>query len=1054
MRFILLAFLFIFLNLTILPDEKVTQIRTLQTHGLDLVEKEYRLSSEIYNADKDGQIWIEAEASYLLSFYPNGNTTSNEKYSGGKGIIDVMSASYQVRLNNSNKSYDIWVRLYYSKPGEYILNSFVDGDVLNTKSLKITITEKNLNKWAWVKINSITSVEEYRKISISSKSQLVLLDKILVTPSEKVNTKLISETSQGGDPVKTEAENGEWLSEKFKPAGVTLWKSVVIKARNEDARLFKVYFRTKSKDWTIINQDHSLGIKANDINGDYIQFKIKFSKKDNSSTFFEKIDLTYDVNSSVLKSLQNSNSEIQTSFIDGKIYSLVNKVTGKSYIPLDRGVMPFLLYTKGEDGDLIEIDENDFYPSKPEIIDLKNGKYALKISFKGETSGLKVDYKLTVETNSDLIHAELIVKGKGNVTVAGVDFPRMRNMMLSPSWESDHVIFPLSGGLKIDAPAAGAYLSGIYPEECSLPWLDIVGENGGMFFYYPDYQETKKPVSLKVYHNISMDGVHVAFFHNIEDASKIQLNTVMVLHDKSWHAGAEKYKVITENENKKENKLSSNIKSYGLLSSPFDNTPADYNAEQEILLKFLNVNHSIPTMNSEKIVNLTNKKEILNLSRMVSLSDLNIPKNSSDVLMLDNFGDNAEIFQYCFPERKLMGKVFDTMSLKEIQAYYKKNWVYNRILPVFGYEGREVALLQSRINPFIDTTNLKAKFLDDLGLESYQTEELMIKRYDYSDADKKIICLLYYHNGKSKSVSLMLNNIGKINNIYHTAIGIPFEEVPFQYADNKLKFEVPNSTQPYGALLLSLGGTGKEMLHGQITQDRLTPKENQVSLSLINFSNSLARVKLTLKEKNNEEELKINLPELIELKAGEVKNIACAISNFSELQLSHEIEVNVNNLVTNQILVLSTCVVPNVLNSSFSKNSGKNADYWSPIMSYDNYTGNNKKGSILFEGNSSPLKSILFLKSNTSYQLKYFFNVSGKERSLDFNLYYLSSVGGKNAWQKFNLKGKKSNEFDFWQNESLEFKTPEDLQSCYIEVTSAVSTGKIWFDDLSITEKQ
>jgi hypothetical protein len=383
MRHISLSFLFMFFLMMVSADEKVNQIRTLQTHGLDLVEKEYRLSSEIYNADKEGQIWLEAEASYLLSFYPNGNSIKNEKCSGGSGIIDVMSASYQIKLNQSIKNYEVWVRVHYLKTGEYVINSFVDGNVLNAKSTKVVVAEKDVNRWLWLKINTIASVEEYRKLTISAKGQSVLLDKVLVAPGEKINSKLILEAGLGSEPIKSEAEYGEWLSEQFRPAGVRLWKSVKIKARNEDVRLFKVYFKTKSKDWTIVNKDLSLDLKADDINGDFIQFKIKFSKKDNVSTFFEKLELVYDVNLSVLKSVHNSNAEIQTSFINGKIYSIINKVTGKSYIPQDRGVMPFLLYSKNDDGELVEIDENDFYPSKPEIVDLKNGKYALKISYRG-----------------------------------------------------------------------------------------------------------------------------------------------------------------------------------------------------------------------------------------------------------------------------------------------------------------------------------------------------------------------------------------------------------------------------------------------------------------------------------------------------------------------------------------------------------------------------------------------------------------------------------------------------------------------------------------------
>lgn len=1052
MRQISLSLLLMCFLMMISADEKVNQIRTLQTHGLDFVEKEYRLSSEIYSADKEGQIWLEAEASYLLSFYPNGNTIKNEKCSGGSGIVDVMSASYKVKLNQSIKSYEVWARVHYLKTGEYVINSFVDGNVLNAKSTKVSIAEKDLNRWLWLKINAITSTEEYRKLTISAKGQSILLDKVLVAPGEKINTKLILEAGLGSEPVKTEAEYGEWLSEQFRPAGVRLWKSVKIKARNEDARLFKVYFRTKSKDWTILNKDHSLDLKADDISGDFIQFKIKFSKKDEVSSYFEKLELVYEVNLSVLKSVQNSNAEIQTSFINGKIYSIINKVTGKSYIPQDRGVMPFLLYSKNEDGELMEIDENDFYPSKPEIVDLKNGKFALKISYRGETTGLKVDYKLTVESNSDLINAELNIRGKGNVTIAGVDFPRLQNVVLSPTWESDHVIFPLSGGLKVDAPAAGAYLNNSYPEECSLPWLDIAGENGGIFLYYPDYHETKKSVSLKVYHNVTMDGIHMAFFHQVEDPSKIQLNSVMVLHDKNWHAGAEKYKSFVENAAKKNEKVASEVESYGLVLSPFEDAITEYSAEQNVLLKYLNVNHAIPTLNSEKIANLKDVKEQVKLSRLVSLSDLNIPKNSSDVYMLDSFGDNAEIFQFCYPDKKLMGKVYDSMTLKELQNYYKRNWIYNRVVPVFGNEGREMSLLQSRVKPFFDTLGQKSKFLDDLGLEGYQTEELMLKRYDYSDADKKVICILYYHDGNPKKVSLLLNNIGKINNIYHTSIGKPFEEILFQYVDNQLKFEVPSASQPFGALLLSLGGAGKEMLYGQAVQDKITPKVNQISVSLINFSNALARVKLTFKDKNSTEELKINMPELVELKAGEAKIVPCSITNFNDLQIAHEVEVIAVNLANNQSLSLNTFIVPNVLNSNFSLNNGKNADYWSSIMAFDSYTGNNKKGSILFDGKSNPFKSILFLKSNSSYQLNYFFNVSGKERGFEFNFYFLNSLGGKSAWQKVSLKGKKSNEFDFWQTESLEFKTPVDLQSCYIEIVSPSSIGKIWLDDLSIIE--
>ena len=902
MRFVIFAFLSIFMFTNVFGDEKINQIRTLQTHGLDFVEKEFRLSSEIFNADKDGQIWIEAEASYLLSFYPNGNIIKTENCSG-VGIVDVMSSSYQIKLDQKIKSYEVWVRIKYLKQGDCVINSFVDGDVLNVKGNKITVTEKEINKWVWVKINTVSSQEEFRKLTISGKGSIVLFDKILVSPSDKVNSKLILEASLGGEPIKSDSNYGEWISEKFKPAGVKLWKRVQIKARNNEEKYFKVYFKTRTKDWTVLNKDLSLDQEADYKNGDYIQFKIKFSKKEKDSPIFEKLELVYEENPFVLKSIQNINSDIQVSFINGKIYALTNKVTGKSYIPQDRGVMPFLLYSKGDDGDLVEIDENDFYPSKPEIVDLKNGYLVLKISFKGETSGLKVDYKMTVETNTDIIKSELSLKGKGNVVVAGVDFPRMQNLILSPNWESDHVIFPLSGGLKIDAPAAGAYLNGNYPEECSLPWLDIVGDNGGVFFYYPDYQETKKNVTLKVFHNISMDGIHMAFFHNIEDASKIQLNSVMSLHAKNWHAGADKYKMITEGLNKKnDTKLISDVDCYAQILSPFEDSITESSPEQKILLKYLNVSYLAPSTYADKILNLNNNKANVAVSRLVRLSDLNFQKNSNEIFMLDSFGDNAEVFQFCYPDKKLMGKVFENMSLKTLQEYYKKNWIFNRVIPVYGYEGREMSLLHARIKPFVDPSNQKSKFLDDLCLENYQSEELMLKRYDYNDGDKKIICLLYYHDGKPKNVSLLLNEVGKINNIYHTSIGKSFEEIPFQYVDNQLKFEIPNSDQPFGAILLSMGGAGKEMVYGQLVQDRLTPKLNNLSISLINFSNSLARVKLTLKDKNNNEVIKTVVPELVELKAGETKNIACAITNFNELNFSHDIEVTANNLANGQNL--------------------------------------------------------------------------------------------------------------------------------------------------------
>jgi len=94
----------------------------------------------------------------------------------------------------------------------------------------------------------------------------------------------------------------------------------------------------------------------------------------------------------------------------------------------------------------------------------------------------------------------------------------------------------------------------------------------------------------------------------------------------------------------------------------------------------------------------------------------------------------------------------------------------------------------------------------------------------------------------------------------------------------------------------------------------------------------------------------------------------------------------------------------------------------------------------------------LFLKSNSAYKLTYHFNVAIKERSLNFNIYFIDSVGGKKIWQKISLLGKKSNEFDFWQADNLEFKTPENLQSCFIEIVSPDSTGKIWLDDLNIVE--
>jgi hypothetical protein len=1052
MRSIFTAFIIIILTSSIFADEKTNQIRTLQTRGLDFVEKEYRLSSEIFNEDKDSQIWIEAEDSYLLSFFPNGNTFKNEKCSGGKGLIDFMSANYQIKLNKNYKSYEVWVRINYVNAGECNINSFIDGDVLNAKTQKISVTNKDINKWVWVKINTVNSIEEFRKLTLSAKGSIVILDKILVSPSDKVNNKLILEAGIGGTPIKTDSSYGEWLSEKFRPAGVRMWKKVVIKARNNEERFFKVYFKTKSKDWTVLNKDHSLDQEADYKNGDFIQFKIKFSKKDKEDPIFEKLDLVYDENPFVLKSIQNLNSEIQVSFINGKIYSLINKTTGKSYLPPDRGVMPFLLYSKNEDGDLVEIDENDFYPSKPEIIDLKNGIVILKISFKGETSGLKVDYKMSLEGNSDIIKSELSLKGKGNVTVAGVDFPRYQNLILSPSWETDNVIFPLSGGLKIEAPAAGAYLNANYPEECSLPWIDVVGENGGLFIYYPDYLETKKSVNFKVYSNVSMDGIQATIFNSVNDPSKIVLNSVIALHSNSWHEGAEKYKLLVEPK-KNDNKILNNMDTFAQILSPFTDTVSEITPEQKVLLKFLNVDFLSPASNADVIQNLKNSKDLVAVSRLVSLSDLSLQKKSNEVFMLDSFGDNSEIFQYCYPDKKMMSKVREVMNLAELQEYYKKNWVYNRVIPVFGYEGREASLLQERVKPFIDTKSQKSKFLDDLNLKNYQTEKLMLKRYDYADADKKLICLLYYHEGKSTEVSIVLNETSKINNIYHTSVGKTFEEIPFRYEENRLKFEIPNSNQPYGAILLSLGGAGKELVYGQIEQSRSTPKANNLNVSLINFANTSARVKLTLKDKTEGEEIKIALPDMIELKAGETKTISCSISNFNELNNFHEIEVTANNLVNGQNLILSTTIIPTILNGSFSLSSGKNANYWTPISAFDDYTGNNKKGSILFEGKASPLQSILFLKQNTNYKLTYHFNVAAKERSINFNIYQINSVGGKKNWEKISLVGKKSNEFDFWQTDTIEFKTPIDLQSCFIEIVSPDSIGKVWLDDLSITEK-
>jgi len=1051
MRTIFIIFFSILLTSSFYADEKINQIRTLQTRGLDYIEKEYRLSSEIFNEDKDGQIWIEAEESYLLNFFPNGNIIKNEKCSGGKGLIDVMSANYQIKLNKNIKTYEIWIRINYLSAGECNLNSFIDGDVLNAKIQKISVTSKELNKWVWVKINSITSAEEFRKLTLSAKGSVIILDKVLVSPSDKVNSKLILEASVGGNSVKSDSNYGEWLSEKFRPAGVKLWKRVIIKARNNEERFFKVYFKTKTKDWTVLNKDHSLDQEADYKNGDFIQFKITFSKKDKEDPIFEKIDLVYDENPFVLKSIQNVNSEIQVSFINGKIYSLINKTTGKSYFPADRGIMPFLLYTKNADGDLVEIDENDFYPSKPEIIDLKNGTVVLKIAFRGETSGLRVDYKMSLETNSDIIKSELSLKGKGNVTVAGVDFPRFQNLVLSPSWETDNVIFPLSGGLKIEAPAAGAYLNANYPEECSLPWLDIVGENGGIFIYYPDYLETKKSINFKIYPNVSMDGIQATIFNNVNDPSKILINSVFALHSNNWHEGAEKYKSLVGSK-KSDPKALIPPNTYAHILSPFNDIVQELTPEQSIQLKFLNSEYLSPTINADTLQSALNSKNLVNISRLVSLSDLSLLKKSNEIFMLDSFGDNAEIFQICYPDKKMMSKVWENMSIGELKNYYKMNWVYNRVIPIFGYEGREVSLLYDRVKPFIDLNSQKTKFLDDQNLKSYQTENLTVKRYDYSDADKKLICLLYYHDGKPKEVSLALNEISKINNIYHTSIGSSYEELPFRYEENRLKFTIPNASQPYGALLLSLGGTGKDLLFGQLEQDRRTSKQNSLNVSLINFANMSARLKFSIKDKTEGEAIKISLPETIELKAGEAKNLICSIENYTTLNRVHEIEITVNNLVNNQQLVLNTIIVPTVINGDFSLNSGKNANFWSPIGAFDDYTGNNKKGSILFEGKASPLLSILFLKSNTSYKINYHFNVAQKERSLNFNVYYIENFGGKKNWQKISLVGKKSNEFDFWQSDSLEFKTPENLQSCYIEIVSPDSLGKIWLDDLSIVE--
>ncbi len=161
-----------------------------------------------------------------------------------------------------------------------------------------------------------------------------------------------------------------------------------------------------------MNRSRTLDLDADYKNGDFIQFKIDFYKEGDQSTSFAGLEVEYETNPFVLKEAQSKSGKVSVSFINGKIYELLNKTTGKNYLPVDQGIMPFLIYIKDANGENIPIDENDFYPLKPELKVAKNGEQIFRIPYKGEKSNIRVDLQMTLNPNSDVIDSSIVRKSK------------------------------------------------------------------------------------------------------------------------------------------------------------------------------------------------------------------------------------------------------------------------------------------------------------------------------------------------------------------------------------------------------------------------------------------------------------------------------------------------------------------------------------------------------------------------------------------------------------------------------------------------------------------
>ncbi|PCJ63303.1 MAG: hypothetical protein COA79_00415 [Planctomycetota bacterium] len=1044
-RFLVIFIFVVFYIWPLSANEKKNIIKTLQTNGLDFVEKEYRISSSIHQGNAKNQVWIEAENSYLLSFYTNGDFKTLDNKT--KVIYDIMSASYQCALNiDKVKMYDVYARIFLNKPGSYSLNSFVDGDILNATTSNIEINAKNTGRWAWIKINKLESNYQYKKITISSKGKGVFLDKLLLIPSNKINKSQLTKIGVGESPQIKDADYGVWLSEKFRPAGVKKWNSVRIKARNEEPRLFRVYFKTRLMKWTLLNKSRTLDLDADYKNGDFIQFKIKFSKKNGKSTSFENLEVSYEVNPYVIKKINNKTAELGISFINGKIYILKNMVTGKSYIPQDRGIMPFLLYRKLDNGNLVAYDQNDFYPYKPSVINLKNGSKSIKITYKGERSGIKVDVKFTVNPLNEFIDAELQIKSKGK-NIAEIDFPRLSHISTSNNWENDTLIYPLNGGLKIQAPAAGGFLKNSYPKELSMPWMDIYGDKGGLFIFQPN--SASQEFRFKSFHNIAMDSVELAINRNVEGTSRIKLNSVIALHKGHWHDGARIYKEWLENNKKnKENLIS--LHSYTFLNSSLKTTDGTSNYKNDYY-SFLGSSYSVSLQSkfSNKLINI-NSKSMIDINYSNSLADLN--SNDKSLLVINNFGDNPEIFQYCNPEKKLMEIFNRDQILSSLDEYYKRQWVYNRVFPVSGSLGRKVLHLKNKIGEFISSSK-KVIFLDDLALEDYQSDSLLIKRYDFNDGHKKLICLLYSSDSSAeKSVSLTLGNSIRINNVYHVTIDSQVTTIGHQYIDSALKFKIPYSKHKFGAILLSMGGNGKKMVFGSLEFIKNSFVGNNLILNVVNTSTSIARLKIDQLNLDLKKEI-VSGPVSIDLKAGEARTVTYKIKDYDLLKNRVMVSFAMSNLSSGQNKTFKALIYPNVINGDFGLSSGKSLKHWeASSRGYDNYMGNNAKGSFRFLRGSDYLTTALYLKPGKKYELQYFFNIADAQKSLIFNLVFMTGAGSDKLMKKIILNGKKIDDVDFWEEDKLVFEVPVDMQNTFLKITSTGKIGKLWIDDISIKE--